>query len=320
MVFCKALKISAAAAACGSAALLGAARWAYGITYYSPKKRRADPYDIFNEGQYAQYYQRTYDLVKEMDGIPYERVEILSTVDGVKLVARYYQVREGAPVMIQCHGYRGTALRDFCGGNKLARESGYNTLVIDQRAHGESEGKTITFGVKEKCDVRDWAYYVSRRFGSETDIILAGISMGAATVLMASELDLPEQVCAVIADCPYSDQVEIIKKVGAERGFPAEPAIMLNKLAAKVWGGFTLEGRTALDAVAHTKIPVLLLHGDDDRFVPCDMSRALDSACASEHELHVFPGAGHGLCYMSDTPRYCEIVNSFLKKHVRSMQ
>ena len=316
----KTAKIAAAAAAGFGAALLGATRWAYGITFYSPKKGRKGAYDIFTGEQYAPYYEKTRELIQEMDAIPFERVEIASTVDGVRLFARYYHVRDGAPVMIQCHGYRGHALRDFCGGNKLARESGLNTLVIDQRAHGESEGKTITFGVKEKCDVRDWAYYVSRRFGEGTDIFLAGISMGAAAVLMASELDMPAQVRGVIADCPYSDQLEIIKKVGAERGFPPAATVRLVKLAAKIWGGFTLEGRTALDAVAHTNLPVLLIHGDDDRFVPCEMSRALDAACASEHELHVFPGAAHGMSYMVDTPRYCRIVNDFVKKHIRSVE
>ena len=316
----KALKAAAAAAAGAGAALLGATRWAYVTAFYSPKKVRTGAYDIFTGDQYAPYCDRTLALIKEMDEMPFERVEIASTVDGIKLFARYYHVADGAPVMIQCHGYRGQALRDFCGGNKLARESGLNTLVIDQRAHGESGGKTITFGVKEKCDVRDWAYYLSRRFGEGTDIFLAGISMGAATVLMASELDLPSQVRGVIADCPYSSQTEIIKKVCADRGYPPEASIKLVGLAAKLWGGFTLGGRTALDAVANTKLPVLLIHGDDDRFVPCEMSRALYENCAAERELHIFPGAAHGTSHMTDTPRYCAIVNGFINKHTRSVE
>ncbi|MBP5155064.1 MAG: hypothetical protein J6252_00615, partial [Clostridia bacterium] len=130
----KTAKIAAAAAAGFGAALLGATRWAYGITFYSPKTGRKGAYDIFTGEQYAPYYEKTRELIQEMDAIPFERVEIASTVDGVRLFARYYHVRDGAPVMIQCHGYRGHALRDFCGGNKLARESGLNTLVIDQRA------------------------------------------------------------------------------------------------------------------------------------------------------------------------------------------
>ena len=151
-------------------------------------------------------------LIRQMDEIPYEAVTI-SAQDGTKLAVRYYHVRDGAPLQIQLHGYRGTALRDFCGGNKLARESGQNTLVVDQRAHGKSGGTTITFGIRERLDCLCWVEYASQRFGSDIPVFLSGVSMGAATVLMASELELPANVVGIIADCPYSSPEAIIRKV-----------------------------------------------------------------------------------------------------------
>lgn len=159
--------------------------YSYRTAFYSPKKRKKDDYAIPKGEQYKKERQRMLSLIRQMDEIPYEAVTI-SGNDGTKLSARYYHVRDGAPLQIQFHGYRGTAVRDFCGGNKLARESGQNTLVVDQRAHGKSGGTAITFGIRERWDCLSWAEYANQRFGSDTPVFLSGVSMGAATVLMAS--------------------------------------------------------------------------------------------------------------------------------------
>ena len=139
-------------------------------------------------------------LVTELDARPYRRVTIVAR-DGTRLAARYHHVADGAPLEIQCHGYRGHAVRDFCGGNPLAAEMGHNTLLIDQRAHGESEGRCITFGIRERFDILDWVEYATRELGAEK-ILLVGISMGGASVLMAGGEPLPTAVRGIIADCP----------------------------------------------------------------------------------------------------------------------
>lgn len=123
--------------------------YSYRMAFYSPEKRKEDYYAIPKGEQYEKDRQLMLSLIREMDEIPYAAVTI-SAHDGTKLAARYYHVQDGVPLQIQFHGYRGTALRDFCGGNKLARESGQNTLVVDQRAHGRSGGTTITFGIQER--------------------------------------------------------------------------------------------------------------------------------------------------------------------------
>ena len=253
-------------------------------------------------------------LIREMDEIPYEAVTI-SAQDGTKLAARYYHVRDGAPLQIQFHGYRGTAVRDFCGGNKLARESGQNTLVVDQRAHGKSGGTAITFGIRERWDCLSWAEYANQRFGSDTPIFLSGVSMGAATVLMASELKLPANVIGIIADCPYSSPEAIIRKVCRE-DMHLPPALVMPfiRLGARLFGHFDLREASALEAVQHTHIPILLIHGEDDRFVPCDMSREIFGACAGEKNRVTFPGAGHGLSYIVDTETYSDAVSCFVSQ------
>ena len=286
--------------------------YSYRTAFYSPEKRKEDDYAIPKGEQYEKERQRMLSLIREMDEIPYEAVTI-SAQDGIKLSARYYHVRDGAPLQIQFHGYRGTALRDFCGGNKLAREAGQNTLVVDQRAHGKSGGTTITFGIRERLDCLCWAEYANQRFGSDTPVFLSGVSMGAATVLMASELELPANVVGIIADCPYSSPEAIIRKVCRE-DMHLPPALVMPfiRLGARLFGHFDLKEASAVQAVRNTNVPILLLHGEDDRFVPCDMSREIFDACTGEKTRITFPGAGHGLSYIVDTETYTAAVSRFV--------
>ena len=288
------------------------AGFSYRTAFYSSAHRKEDHYALPQGEQYEKERQRMLSLIREMDGIPFEPISI-SAYDGTRLFARYYHVRDGAPLQIQFHGYRGTALRDFCGGNKLARESGQNTLVVDQRAHGGSGGTTITFGIRERMDCLSWVKYANQRFGPDTPIFLSGVSMGAATVLMASELEFPANLIGIIADCPYSSPEAIIRKVCRE-DMHLPPALVMPfiRLGARLFGHFDLKESSAVQAVANTNIPIMLLHGEDDRFVPCDMSRDIFDACTGDKTRITFPSAGHGLSYIVDTERYSEAVSRFV--------
>ena len=227
--------------------------------------------------------------------------------------ARYYHTKDSAPTVIVMHGYKGNALRDGAGGFALSRRLGFNVLVPDQRGHAQSQGRVITFGIMERLDCLQWIQYLNQRFGSDRPILLSGISMGAATILMAAELDLPENVIGIMADCPYDSPAGIICKVCKDRGFPSKAMLPFIKLAAKLFGGFHLTDTSAIESVKSAKIPILLIHGDDDRFVPCNMSRQIAHNCASPVTLEIFPDAGHGLCYMTDPDRYEAVTYNFLK-------
>jgi len=211
------------------------------------------------------------------------------------------------------HGYRGTAIRDFCGGSRIAFELGHNLLIVDQRAHGESGGHTIAFGVEERLDCLDWLKYAVGRFGCDTPMALYGVSMGAATVLMASGLGLPENVKCIVADCPYSSPRAIISKVCRDMRLPPGPAYWLVRMGAKLFGRVDLDGASAVDAVRQAGVPVMLIHGEADDFVPCSMSREIHGANPHKISLHTFPGAGHGLSYIEDRPRYEALVREFLR-------
>ena len=139
--------------------------------------------------------------------------------------------------------------------------------------------------------------------------------MGAATVLMAADLDLPDNVIGIMADCPYSSPKEIIKTVCTrDMHLPAWLLYPFVKLGARIFGGFDLEESSAVTAVTNAKVPILIIHGEDDRFVPCDMSRAIQKACSDLITLETVPDAGHGLCYMVAPKRYEEVTVNFLEK------
>lgn len=283
-------------------------------TCFSP--HRADStFDFPRTRQYKAASPVMIPLINDLLSREYEEVHITSS-DSKKLFGRYYHVRDGAPLQIQFHGYRGSGLRDFCGGCKLARDAGHNMLLVDQRAHGKSEGRAITFGVKERYDCLCWINYARERFGKDTPIILSGVSMGGTTVLMASGLDLPENVKAIIADCPYSSPEAIIRKVCRDRGFPDKLVYPLIRLSALLFAGFDPNSFSAVQAVTKSRVPILIMHGEDDLFVPCDMSREIFDACTSAKMRLTVPGAGHGLSYIVDREKYTSTLTKFLHTYM----
>lgn len=291
--------------------ILAISFYTYLECFHSPAKRTEDLYDLPKGSQYEAVKDNMFASSRIMEKTNWELISITS-FDGLTLSARYSHTNDGAPVQILFHGYRSMAFRDCAGGFMLAKKMGFNVLVIDQRAHAKSGGRVITFGILERYDCVSWAEYVKNRFGSNTPIILSGLSMGAATVLMASELNLPDNVLAIMADCPYSSPEAIIRKVCTDRRIPERLACPFIRLGARLFGGFKLRACNAEDAVTRARIPILLIHGEDDRFVPCEMSKRIYAACASYAELHTFPAAGHGLSYMTDPLRYEMIVTRFL--------
>lgn len=285
--------------------------FAYHTAFYAPKGKRNTIDDPLQGAQYEAVSEHIYRISHIMEKIPCEKVSIVS-FDGCKLSGRYYHMRDGAPLEILFHGYRSCAFRDCSGGHALSRKMGFNALVVDQRAHGDSDGQTISFGIKEHRDCLCWIEYAIMRFGSETPIILSGLSMGAATVLMAAGLDLPDNVACILADSPYSAPSAIIEKVCSDLHYPVAICRPFVRLGARLFGRFRLDSCTAKAAVSRSKVPILLIHGEDDLLVPYSMSYEIAQCCNCPVTVQTFPGAGHGLSYMTDPVRYEKTVYEFL--------
>lgn len=294
------------------AAILGGSYYAYRIAFFSPAEGREKTRSL--EGTiYEPYRDMINPMFEKLLARPYEEVTIQSH-DGLKLFARYYHTADNAPLAIGFHGYRSSYLTDFCGGSDLCISCGQNLLLVDQRAHGRSEGKTISFGIQERKDLLQWVNYALDRFGADTKILLYGVSMGAATVLMASGEDLPENVKGIVADCPYAIPEDIIVSVGKKIHYPAAFTRPFSRLSAYIFGRFQLNETDAIRAVKKSNVPILIIHGEDDRFVPAVMSEQVQKANPKMVRRFTFPGAGHTMSYLVDKDRYWKLVQGFTKE------
>lgn len=292
--------------------LFGGGYYAYRLAFYSPDNALGGEPPVSSD-QYDPYRKKIREIREVLTAIPYETVTITS-FDGLKLTGRYYHTADGAPLDICFHGYRSNPVIDFSGGSQLSFELGHNVLMIEQRAHCSSEGNTITFGILERRDLLSWVNYAVESFGADTQIILYGVSMGGATVLMGADLELPGNVKGIIADCPYSSPEKIIARVGKSMHFPSPVTIALSRAGARIYGGFRLNETSAAAAVKNTKVPILILHGDDDRFVPAEMSAEVQRANPEMVTRYTVSGAPHGIAYLVDTPFYHEKVKEFLNQ------
>ena len=209
------------------------------------------------------------------------------------------------------HGYRGSSERDMPGGVQRCFLVRRSALIVDQRCSGRSEGKTITFGIREKQDCLKWVDFMIEKFGPDVKIILTGISMGAATVLMAGGEQLPENVIGILADCGYSSAREIMEVVIRKMGLPPKLSYPFVKLGARIFGGFDPDADSPVEAVKRCNVPVIFYHGQTDDFVPCGMSQKVYDACPTRKALITIPGAGHGLSFPVDQKRYVETLYDF---------
>ena len=296
-----------------SVVVLLAAYTVFRLLFHSPNQTQNIDETIGSSDQTDPLRDTIVGMIRTLNAMPFERVGVTS-FDGLHLSGRYYHRQDGAPLAILFHGYRGTPSRDFSGGAVSYLGDGFNVLLIEQRAHCTSEGHVTTFAVKEHRDCLTWIEYARERFGAQVPIVLCGISMGAATVLTASGLKLPDNVKGIIADSPFTSPKEIIQRVSRDRKLPPHIMWWLAWLGACLFGRFRPTGVDTAEAVRHTAVPILLIHGEDDRYVPCDMGRRIAAANPKMVELQTFPGAGHGLSFLVDRPRYERITRAFLAR------
>lgn len=260
--------------------------------------------------QYLEIKDKIFALVDQAAALPYEDVYIQS-FDGLCLHGKFYAMDEKAPTHILFHGYRSSALLDFGGGLRDVVQRGHNALLVDQRAHSASEGKYLSFGINESRDCLGWIDYVNERMGRDKAVIIEGVSMGAATVLMAAGLEPPENVIGVLADSGYSSPEKIIRHVMHQRHYP-QCLFPLLRLGGRMFGGFDICSGSPVKALKNCRIPVFFIHGDDDRFVPYEMGRENFEACPTKKYFFTGKNAGHGLSYLVDLEGYRRAHSEFM--------
>lgn len=281
--------------------------------FYSPRRRpvREDEYPVPKGKIYDVHREQMVAWIKEIRAM--ERREVcITSFDGLRLHGTYYEYRKGAPIEIMFHGYRGTAERDLCGGVHRCFALGHSALIVDHRAAGGSEGHVITFGERERRDCLSWIDFTVSEIDPDARIILTGISMGAATVMLAASMELPENVVGVLADCGYTSTRAIVKKVIRDMHLPPAPLYPFVRLGALLFGHFDPDAHAPIESMKQCRLPVIFFHGDTDDFVPLRMSEENCDACTSEHKrLVIIHGAGHGLAFPVDQDGYLRAARDF---------
>ena len=247
-----------------------------------------------------------------------ENVEIKSR-DGLRLVGHWYPCENAKRVIVAMHGWRSAWYMDFGMIADFWHNEGCSILFAEQRAQNNSEGEYMTFGYMERYDCLDWIHWVNERTESQYSIYLAGVSMGASTVLMTAGLELPENLKGVIADCGYTSPIEIIKKTVKEMKLPIGPIMSLINFSAKFFGKFNLKSAAPLEAVKKNKIPTIFIHGEKDFIVPTEMGKELYENAIAEKKLVLFENASHANNALTDFELYEKEVVTFISKYVKNV-
>ena len=198
----------------------------------------------------------------------------------------------------------------------MFHELGYNVLMPDNMSHGDSEGQIIGYGWNDRLNVIKWAEMLVEQ-NSDSEITLFGVSMGAATVMMASgEESLPDQVVNIIEDCGYSSVWDELKYQAKEMyNLPAFPILYEVSAISKIRAGFSYGQASSVNQLKNNTRPVLFIHGSDDTFVPTSMVYKNYQATQGEKELYIVKGAGHAKSFETDPQAYIEKISTFLKKY-----
>ena len=246
-----------------------------------------------------------------------------TSFDNLKLHATYFTAireTEGKKKVAICvHGYTSKGLSDYVGLSDYYFRNGYALLLPDARAHGTSEGTYIGFGCLDRKDVLVWINWVIRKYGADVEIMLHGTSMGGATVLMSSGLDLPSQVKGIISDCAFTSPKEVFTHVlNSMYHLPAFPAIPGADIINKKLAGYGMDECNAKREVRKAKVPILFIHGSGDTFVPCRMCHEIYDYCASPKRKLIVEGAAHAESYYKDTKAYEQAMDAFIEELVET--
>lgn len=244
--------------------------------------------------------------------LPYEPAEIESA-DGLRLRARLYERPGAHAALVLCHGFHSAGVRDFAVQFPwLYEDGGYHLLLIDQRTHGESEGEAITFGPMERYDVARWCGWMRARFPA-LPLALFGVSMGAASALMAAQLpELHGRLACITADCSFA-ALEGVARHSLQKSMPMLPPEPALRFAARC--GVDIEQANVLRGMTGYDTPTLFIHGAADDFVPCAHTQRLYAACSAPKRLLLVPGAQHAMSAAAAPETYRAALLAFLDEY-----
>ncbi len=241
----------------------------------------------------------------------------ITSNDGLKLHGIYCAEGTQKKVAICFHGYTSNCKQDYLAMSDYFLRNGFSLLMVDERAHGESEGEYIGFGCLDRYDAIGWMNYIVDRCGEDVQILLHGTSMGGATVLMASGLEeMPVQVKGIISDCGFTSPKYVFTHVlNTMYHLPAFPVIQITNEVNQKTAGYGMDECNAAREVRKAKVPALLIHGDKDFFVPCSMCDEIYENYAAPVTKLIIHGASHAESYYMDTETYEMAMDMFIEEN-----
>ncbi len=245
----------------------------------------------------------------------------ITSHDNLKLFANLIRAKNDKPkgVVICFHGYRSYVRRDLCMQMRILHEENYHVIAVHQRSHRKSEGKYVCYGLKERHDAIRWRKKAGEIFGDDMPVALMGLSMGGATVLMASDLaDKNDRALrCIVADCPFISPWTIISEVMRKRyRVPAFPLIYFTNLWFRILARCKLRETTALKSISSSHLPALIFHGDADTFVASEHSKTIAKNSPHNTKLVLIPNADHAAAIFHDEQLYKKELFEFLDKHM----
>ena len=243
--------------------------------------------------------------------------EYIISKDNLKLHAYVVKQSENTNKWaIVVHGYGGEG-KLMSSKAMYFYDMGYNVLIPDLRGHGKSEGDYIGMGWDDRFDIISWINHIIKS-DPNAEIVLHGTSMGAATVLMTSGENLPSNVKAIVSDCAYTSAWDIFNyELKTYLNIGSFPIMNFSNLVTRVKAGYSLKDASAIKQVKKTKIPILYIHGDSDKFVPPSMMDELYNATNSPKEKLIVEGAKHSNSDLINPNIYWTTIYDFLGKYVK---
>lgn len=251
-------------------------------------------------GQFSEKIDKGREKFKTLD----KREITIKSHDNLTLHGYFVKGNNPQRTIICVHGYRGSPIHDFGPAIENLLDFG-NLLLIDQRAHGKSEGKFVTFGIHECRDCKSWANYVAKTMGDDHPVYFDGVSMGGTTVLLASSLDLPQNVKGIIADCSYTSPREILKDITEKFLKTNTDALLFSAdIYCRIFANFSLNQMNTPLAMQKNRVPILFAHGKSDSLVPYNMTQSAFDNCNTKKFLVLSETAEHGMSFMADFELY----------------
>ncbi len=250
------------------------------------------------------------------------RDTFITDADSLHLHALY--VRSQQPTRrtaIVVHGYTDCAVSMMFLDYMYHHDLHYNLLMPDLHGHGKSEGSEAQFGWRDRLDLLRWIDLATELYSDSTgeaEIVVHGVSMGAATTMAASGEQTPSSVKAFVEDCGYTGAWDLFEyQLRQQFDLPAFPIMHAASALCKLKYGWTFGEADMVGAVSRCQKPMLFIHGDRDTYVPTAMVHTLYAAKPQTKQLYLVPGAGHAAAYFTNKKAYRQQVEDFLKPLIK---